>query len=301
MRSRTNEPLNPLTAGDALQRIRAVRTTKTLLLAIVALPILMGQGRAPSGPPKLQVLIITGQNGHDWKGTTPVLRKELEDTGRFEVRVTEEFRGAGPETLAPYDVVVVNYFERGQAQLRWGDRADNALAEFVRSGKGLVIYHFSLAAFTGWDDYEKMSAGNWRAGNGHHSARHDFMVDIKDSSHPILSGLKTPLPVQNDELYANLKWQPEGSYHVLATAYDDHALYDDKASDARNKQPMSGPGVNEPMLWTTEFGRGRVFVTALGHDADTSAETTFKVTLARGTEWAATGKVTLQVPPELAK
>ncbi|HTS50323.1 MAG TPA: ThuA domain-containing protein [Bryobacteraceae bacterium] len=278
-----------------------MHTARSLLLTVLALPLLTGQGRGPSGPPKLQVLIITGQNGHDWKGTTPVLRKELEDTGRFEVRVTEEFRGAGPETLAPYDVVVVNYFERGQAQLRWGDRADNALADFIRSGKGLVIYHFSLAAFTGWTEYEKMSAGNWRAGNGHHSARHDFTVDIKDANHPILAGLKTPLPVQNEELYANLKWQPEGTYHVLATAYDDHSRYDEHASDARNKQPMSGAGVNEPILWTTEYGQGRVFVTALGHDADTSAETTFKVTFTRGTEWAATGKVTLPAPGELAK
>ena len=195
-----------------------------------------------------------------------MLKQALEDTGRFEVRVTEEFRGAGPETLAPYDVVVVNYFERNQPQLLWGDRANNALLDFVRSGKGLVLYHFSIAAFNGWTDYEKMSAGNWRPGNGHHSARHDFTVDIKDANHPITAGLKTPLAVQNDELYANLKWQPEGAYHVLATAYDDHSLYDEKASDARNKQPMSGPGINEPMLWTTQYGNGRVFVTALGHD-----------------------------------
>lgn len=38
-------------------------------------------------PAKIQALIITGQNVHDWKGVTPVLRQVLEDTGRFEVRV----------------------------------------------------------------------------------------------------------------------------------------------------------------------------------------------------------------------
>jgi type 1 glutamine amidotransferase len=275
-------------------------TTRTLLLVFLGASLVGAQGKSPAGPPKIQALIITGQNAHDWKGTTPVLKQELEDTGKFEVRVTEEFRGAGPETLAPYDVVIVNYFDRGQPQLRWGDRTDNAFQEYVRSGKGLVLYHFSLAAFTGWTDFEKMSAGNWRAGNGHHSARHDFAVDIKDANHPILKGLKTPLLVQNDELYSNLKWQPEGSFHVLATAYDDHALYDDKASDARNKQPMSGAGINEPMLWTTEYGKGRVFVTALGHDGVTSAEPTFKVTFTRGTEWAATGKVTQPIPPDMA-
>ena len=273
---------------------------RTALFAVLGVSLLHGQAAAPAGPPKLQALIITGQNGHDWRGTTPLLKQALEETGRFEVRVTEEFRGAGSETLAPYDLVVVNYFERNQPQLLWGERANSALVDYVRSGKGLVLYHFSIAAFNGWSDYEKMSAGNWRPAAGHHSARHDFKVEIKDTSHPITAGLKSPLMVQNDELYANLKWQPEGTYHLLATAYDDHSLYDEKASDARNKQPMSGPGVNEPMLWTTQFGNGRVFITALGHDGATVVEPTFKVTFTRGAEWAATGKVTLPVPPDMA-
>src|SRR5579862_920361 len=107
-----------------------MNATRLLFVTALGAALLSAQGKAPAGPPKLQALIITGQNGHDWKGTTPILKQALEDTGRFEVRVTEEFRGAGPETLAPYDLVVVNYFERGQAQLRWGDRADNALADF---------------------------------------------------------------------------------------------------------------------------------------------------------------------------
>ncbi len=246
--------------------------------------------------PKIQTLIITGQNGHDWRGVTPPLRKVLEDTGRFEVRVTEEFRGAGPETLAPYDLVILNYYERGKPELRWGDRAEKALLDFVRSGKGLVMYHFSVAAFNGWEEYEKLSGGNWRPGQGHHSARHDFTVEIKDPDHPITRGLKKSFPQPNDELYANLKWQPEGSYHVLATAWDDHALYQGKA-----RQPTPGPGLNHPMLWTVNYGKGRVFGTALGHDAENVQTPAFVVTFTRGAEWAATGAVTLKVPPEMAQ
>ncbi|HVQ16279.1 MAG TPA: ThuA domain-containing protein, partial [Vicinamibacterales bacterium] len=143
------------------------------------------QPPAPAGPPKIQVLIVTGQNGHNWKGTTPLLRKMLEDTEKFEVRVTEEFRGAGPEMMAPYDVLVLNYFERGRAELKWGAKTEQAFLDYLRAGKGVVVYHFSMAAFDGWTDYEKISAGNWRPNNGHHSAPHDFVVDIKDQEHPI--------------------------------------------------------------------------------------------------------------------
>src|SRR3981081_4227759 len=110
-----------------------MNVTRLLLLTAFGAALLSAQGNAPAGPPKLQALIITGQNGHDWKGTTPILKQALEDTGRFEVRVTEEFRGAGPETLAPYDLVVLNYMERGRPELRWGEKTDGGFLDYVRS------------------------------------------------------------------------------------------------------------------------------------------------------------------------
>ena len=263
---------------------------KLAILALLACLPALPQTAAP----KLQALIITGQNGHDWRATTPVLRRLLEETGRFEVRVTEEFRGAGPEALAPYDVVVLNYYDSRKPELRWGERADAALLNFLRSGKGVVVYHFSTAAFDGWTDYEALSGGNWRPGHGHHSARHDFTVDIRDADHPITRGMKASFPQPDDELYANLKWQPEGSYHVLATAWDDHALYHGKSN-----QPIPGSGIHQPMLWTVKYGQGRVFATALGHDPAAMKSAGFISTFVRGTEWAARGEVTIPLPAEL--
>lgn len=258
------------------------------LLSLVAFAML-GLGQQA----KIQTLIITGQNGHDWKTVSPLLRKALEDTGRFEVRITEEFRGAGAETLAPYDLVVLNYYDKRQPALRWGDKPDNALLDFVRSGKGLVVYHFSTAAFDGWTEFEKLSGGNWRPGNGHHSAAHDFTLKITDSNHPITQGLKKEFLQPKDELYANLKWQPMENYHVLATGWDDHSLYKNP------KQPTPGPGKDQPMLWTYQYGKGRVFTNVLGHDGPAVVTAPFVVTFTRGAEWAATGAVTLPVPSEM--
>jgi uncharacterized protein len=260
-----------------------------------------GKGKSKSGPPganhpeRIQVLIITGQNPHDWRGTTASLRKTLEDTEKFEVREIDEFRGGTAQMIEPYALIIMNYYD-GRPVNRFGDAADKALADFVRNGKGIVLYHLSLGAFDGWKEYEQMSGGNWRPNQGHHSAAHDYALDIKDSDHPITAGFKTPLMIQKDELFANLRWQPEGSYHVLATAYDDHSRY-----NPRDTQKKEGPGTNEPILWTTQFGSGRVFVTALGHDPINTVTPEFKTILLRGAEWAATGKVTIPVPPELAK
>lgn len=264
--------------------------TRFLLLAALLASALPGQA-----PKKIQTLLITGQNGHDWRAVEPYLRQALEDTGRFEVRIMEEFRGAGPETLAPYDLVVLNYYERRRPELKWGERAEQALVDFVKSGKGLVVFHFSVAAFDGWTEFEKMSAGNWRPNNGHHSPSHDFTVKITDPEHPITKGLKREFPQPMDELYANLKWQPKEGYHVLATAYDDHARYQGKA-----RQPIPGPGIDQPMLWTVNYGKGRVFTTVLGHDGPAVQTPAFVVTYTRGAEWAATGAVTLPIPAAMA-
>jgi predicted DNA-binding protein with PD1-like motif len=145
-----------------------------------------------------------------------------------------------------------------------------------------------------------LSGGNWRPDNGHHSAPHNYVVDIKDQEHPITKGLKLSFPQANDELYANLRWQPAGSYHVLATATDDHALYAASRTDSRAPQPLVGASANEPMLWTVDYGKGRVFATALGHDVEQVQTAAFGTTFARGAEWAATGKVTLPIPGALA-
>lgn len=82
--------------------------TAAVFLCFVSMAgVLLAQPSPPPDPSKIQVLIITGQNVHDWRGTTPLLKQTLEDTKKFEVRVVEEFRGAGPETLANYDLVDV--------------------------------------------------------------------------------------------------------------------------------------------------------------------------------------------------
>jgi hypothetical protein len=55
------------------------------------------------------------------------------------------------------------------------------------------------------------------------------------------------------------------------------------------------------MLWTVDYGKGRVFTTALGHDVEQVQTPAFMTTFARGAEWAATGKVTLPIPAAMAR
>ena len=64
-------------------------------------------------------------------------------------------------------------------------------------------------------------------------------------------------------------------------------------------EAKDGGGDDEPAVVVSSLGKGRVFLIALGHDASAMHEPGFRTLLARGTEWAATGKVTLPVDPGL--
>jgi type 1 glutamine amidotransferase len=48
-----------------------------------------------------------------------------------------------------------------------------------------------------------------------------------------------------------------------------------------------------------DYGKGRVFATALGHDIPQVNTPAFVTTFTRGAEWAATGAVTQPIPPEM--
>ena len=86
-----------------------------------------------------------------------------------------------------------------------------------------------------------------------------------------------------DELYDSLRG-PVEKMTVLATAYSDPAT--------------GGTGEHEPVLMTIGYGNGRVFHTTLGHDEIAMGCAGFLTTLQRGTEWAASGKVTQGVPSD---
>jgi len=247
-------------------------------------------------PGKIRALIFSGRNNHDWRVSTPYLKNLLLRAGRFDVRVEEEPAGTTAATLAAYDVLVLDYMGP-----RWGEATENAVEEFVKSGKGLVVVHGASYAFTGleilgdghkrtgikqppWPEYLKMIGGYWteaepKTGHGQY---HTFPVKIVNRHHPITQGMKESF-LATDELYHQMKMQPEAN--ILATAFDD--------------PKMGGTGKDEPILWTVNYGKGRVFQTTLGHDLAAMQEPGFVTSFLHGTEWAATGSVTL--PPKIGQ
>jgi type 1 glutamine amidotransferase len=127
----------------------------------------------------------------------------------------------------------------------------------------------------------KLVSDNSPGPAGSHGSRLPFQVVVQDGNHPVTKGLPKAWMHAADELYATLRG-PGRNMKVLATAH----------SDPANK----GTGHDEPMLMALAYGKGRVFHTTFGHDLAAMRSVDFITILQRGTEWAATGKVT-QKPP----
>jgi type 1 glutamine amidotransferase len=255
----------------------------------------------------IKALLVDGQNNHQWAVTSPELKKILEADGLCTVDVAtapakgQDLSGLKPN-FAAYQVVISNY--NGEP---WPAATKEAFEKYVSGGGGFVSVHAADNSFPEWSAYNEMIAiGGWGGRNeksgpklrlrdgkwtedtaagpgGHHGQQHEFLMVTRAPQHPIMAGLPDKWMHGKDELYDTLRG-PAKKVTVLASAFSDPA--------------KGGTGEDEPLLLTIDYGKGRVFHTALGHALDAIKCAGFAVTLQRGVEWAATGKVTQKVPAD---
>ncbi len=280
-----------------------IHMTTQLTLTFSALTLATAFG-AP-----LKVMILDGQNNHNWRATTPVLVEALESTGEFDVDICtsparkprnaevepnpKKWDGWNPQ-FSNYDVVVSNY--NGES---WPEDVQKNFVSFVENGGGFVSVHAADNSFPEWKAYNKMiGIGGWNGrklvrdgywvhvedgkvikdntteGNsGAHAKKSEFLVEHLTTDHPITKGLPHRWLHTIDELYCKM-CGPAENLEVLGYA----------------KSTLSKR--NEPILMTIQFGKGRIFHTTLGHDETAMRCRGFYTLLQRGTEWAASGDVT---------
>jgi len=276
----------------------------------VVKPMPATQSGDRSAKQTIKVMLVDGQSAgayHNWRLTTPVLKRELEETGLFAVDVVTsppsdgDFSQFNPD-WSQYKVIVMNY--DGPT---WPDQLRSSFEKYVSDGGGLVIVHAADNSFPNWPAYNEMTGiGGWRNRNenagpywyfnegklvgdpspgpaGMHGARLPYQVEARVPDHPIMKGLPPMWMHLPDELYGRLRG-PGKNMTVLATAH----------SDKKNR----GTGFEEPMLMVLNYGKGRIFHTVMGHDVFALSCTGFIATYQRGAEWAATGHVTQKVPAD---
>ena len=263
---------------------------------------------------RVKVLIVSGQNNHDWQRTNNLLIDVLNDANKFETDISlTPPKGSAPEAwdswnprFTAYQVILMDY--NGEM---WPERVKANFEQFVMNGGKVLAQHASNNPFPGWSEFEQMIGILWRnpadgdrvfyndqgtmvreergvgLGAGH-GEKHDWTIRNRKPAHPVMNGVPLEFLHPFDELYHGQRG-PAENMEVLATAY--------------SREDNGGSGKHELMIWTIPFGQGTVMTFLPGHlwpeQEDTSAFHCigFRTLLTRSLEWLGTGEVTIPIPP----
>lgn len=279
-----------------------------LILILGLLTALCASAQKP-----INTLILTGQNNHNWPVSSVAIKQMLENSGQFRVDILispekgKDMSGFIVD-FSPYTLVILDY--NGDY---WPEETKKRFIAYARNGGGIVVYHAADNAFPDWDEYSKICAlGGWEGRNeksgpyvywkdgalfqdttpgpgGSHGRQHEYVLTNRNAEHPITQGLPTQWLHAQDELYDSMRG-PGNMKDLLYTAYSDTAT--------------GGSGREEPLIFTVDYGKARIFHTMLGHAGETLEKNPamqcagFQELFLRGAEWAATGKVTRKVPAD---
>jgi type 1 glutamine amidotransferase len=240
------------------------------LVAMVAAVFCLGANPPQKSAP-IKVLLITGDDvgAHPWREISETTREILVGSGKFDVKVCEDPLILESATaLKNYDAIVFLIYAQKLGDLT--PLGKENLLNYVKGGKGFFVQHLATASFPKWEEFGKLCGRHWVMGTSGHGPRSVFTSNIVDKEHPITKGLTDF--TTDDELYAKL--QGNEDIHVLISANSDWSKK------------------TEPLVFVKPYGQGRVVHNAYGHDGKALQTPTVQKIIIRGTEWAATGKVT---------
>ncbi len=242
----------------------------------------------------IRVLMFAGNEAHawhNWKKTTPAIKKLLEQDRRIKVDISNDIEDLSKKSLNDYQVIVQNYTNWHDAT-PLSNASRTAFMNYLQNGGGLVLIHFANGAFhfslpkaekSDWPEYRKIVRRVWNHhGTGDAKSGHDafgnFEVQITDDAHPLTHNLKN-FPV-TDELY----FRQDGTEPV------------EPLISANSKVTQK----QEPLAWTYHYGKGRIFQTLLGHSEKTYDSFEACEILRRATAWAANRPIQESERPEEA-
>lgn len=242
------------------------------ILAVVLLLTITCQSDEKNN--SIKILLLSGSNNHDWKSTTPFLEKIYAETELFSVEKTDRPDTLKADYLNNFDVIVSNWNSWPENDLRWNKDLEAGILKFVKEGGGLVFFHASTSVFYKWPEFRDITTGSWEE-NTEHGKRDTVEVFIENQNHPITKGMKDFKLF--DELWVNARQNKNLS--VLGSATD--------------KTQKTKGNKNQAAIFVNEVEKGRLFHTIIGHDVEAMKSSGFKQLMLRGTEWAATRKVTI--------
>ncbi|MEY2612858.1 MAG: hypothetical protein RL069_1670 [Planctomycetota bacterium] len=224
-----------------------------------------------SGADPIKVLVVTGGCCHDYDYQTKAMQLAAKEQG-IDIEWTIVFEG-GKGTRAKIDLYEkANWADGFDVVVHNECFADTDDAAYIRkitdvhrNGVPAVVIHCAMHT------YRSAKVDDWREFLGvtsrHHEHQSRYAVEVTEKDHPITKGIPEGYKTPMDELYIVEKVWPNTK--VLATSKSEKT------------------GEVQPVFWTNNFGKARVFGTTYGHSNDTFTDPIFLATVVRGIVWAA--------------
>ena len=300
-----------------------------MIRSLVLAGFLVGvAGAAAEAQEKSKVLIVDGQNNHNYKAMTPFMKEQLEKSGLFTVDVSttppaapRPAKNETPEQAAErqkktdelkpqwekwrpnfkdYKVVLSNY--NGEL---WPAAVNGDFEAYVKGGGGVHVVHAANNAFSGWKEYDLMIGLGWRGNSYGARLFYDETGKLQRSEagegpgagHGAQHEYKI---TARDPEHPILKGLPAVWMHAADELYHGQRGPAEKMlilASAFDDKSKGGTGVHEPMLWVIPYGQGKVVTNVMGHENGKAVQcVSFVTIMLRSCEWLATGKVTVPVP-----
>lgn len=239
-----------------------------LLPAAAAVLLAPNFAAAQDAPQPIRALMVTGGCCHDYEQQKKILSEGISARANVQWTIVHEGKDrkdkisvyAKPDWAAGYDVVVHNECCGAIEDVPYVE----SIAKPHFEGVPAVMLHCSTHS------YRAAKTDEWRKAVGQSSYSHEKARDLKikvvSETHPVMKGFPDGWLDPVDELYKNEKLWP--GLVPLATSYGEETKRD------------------HVVVWTNEFGKGKIFGTTLGHSNKTMQEPVYLDLVARGLLWS---------------
>ncbi len=172
------------------------------------------------------------------------------------------------DDLTKYDLIVLGW-NNALTTEDLTDAQEHALLSAVEAGTGVAAWHGAAAAFRSSLLYHFMLGGDFVEHPGGEGYPQPYEVTIVDPEHPVTQGVES-FKVESEQYYMHLN----PNNHVLAETVftGEHLAWLD--------------GHRMPQAWVREWGQGRVFYHAIGHDPGNLADPNVRLLTKQGISWA---------------
>lgn len=243
-----------------------------LLFIVIAIPTLV------SAQPQFKALLFTKTAGFHHQSINEGVDgiRELARRHQFQVHWQEDASRFNSQNLEQYDVII---FLSTTGDIL-NEKQQQAMEEFIQSGKGFVGIHAASDTEYEWEWYTQLVGRMFKM----HPANQTTRVTVLDPDFPGMERMPESY-LWTDELYEFGEEKVEGLNYLMTI---DESYYDVQPS--WGDQKTAGMGEFHPVAWYHKFDGGRSFYTAFGHMPEKYSNDMFLEHIYGGIYWAATGK-----------